>query len=129
MAWRTVARSPSGTDSVLVHDREQREDDEDEGEEKGKRPAHRLSTSSGAGLGESAPLVDAFDRGEEFATAIREGVAAGSLHLKGQAIDIRLGDVPLDRLRRSALALRAGGVGYYPASNFVHVDTGRVRFW
>ena len=58
-----------------------------------------------------------------------EGVAAGSLHLKGQAIDIRLGDVPLDRLRRSALALRAGGVGYYPSSNFVHVDTGRVRFW
>ncbi len=58
-----------------------------------------------------------------------EGVAAGSLHLKGQAIDIRLGDVPLDKLRRSALALGGGGVGYYPASNFVHVDTGRVRFW
>jgi uncharacterized protein YcbK (DUF882 family) len=58
-----------------------------------------------------------------------EGVAANSLHLKGQAIDIRLTDVPLDGLRRSASALRAGGVGYYPASNFVHVDTGRVRFW
>jgi uncharacterized protein YcbK (DUF882 family) len=58
-----------------------------------------------------------------------ERVASGSLHMKGQAIDIRLSDVPLVRLRTAALALRRGGVGYYPASNFVHVDTGRVRFW
>ncbi|MGE5243054.1 MAG: DUF882 domain-containing protein [Betaproteobacteria bacterium] len=58
-----------------------------------------------------------------------EGVAAGSLHMKGQAIDIRLADVPLARLHAAALAARRGGVGYYPASNFVHVDTGRVRRW
>ena len=58
-----------------------------------------------------------------------EGVAAGSLHMKGQAIDIRLTDVPLPQLRRAALELGRGGVGYYPASNFVHVDTGRVRHW
>jgi len=58
-----------------------------------------------------------------------EGVAAGSLHMVGQAIDVRLGDVPLDKLRTAARAARRGGVGYYPASNFVHVDTGRVRFW
>ena len=58
-----------------------------------------------------------------------EGVAAGSLHMKGQAIDIRLADVPLRQLHASAQGLRAGGVGYYPASNFVHVDTGRVRYW
>lgn len=58
-----------------------------------------------------------------------EGVAAGSLHMKGQAIDIRLDGVPLAGLRSAALALRQGGVGYYPASNFVHVDTGRVRTW
>jgi uncharacterized protein YcbK (DUF882 family) len=58
-----------------------------------------------------------------------EHVAAGSLHLLGQAIDIRLADVPLGRLRDAALAIRAGGVGYYPGSNFVHVDTGRVRSW
>ena len=58
-----------------------------------------------------------------------EGVAAGSLHMKGQAIDIRLADVPLARLRRAALDARRGGVGYYPASDFVHVDTGRVRMW
>jgi uncharacterized protein YcbK (DUF882 family) len=58
-----------------------------------------------------------------------EGVAAGSLHLVGQAVDIRLADVPLAKLRRAALALGRGGVGYYPASDFVHVDTGRVRTW
>lgn len=57
------------------------------------------------------------------------GVATHSLHMTGQAIDIRLGDVPLAALRSASLALRAGGVGYYPKSNFVHVDTGRVRAW
>ena len=57
------------------------------------------------------------------------GVAGGSLHMRGQAIDIRLADVPLATLRDAALALRSGGVGYYAASNFVHVDTGRVRTW
>ena len=58
-----------------------------------------------------------------------EGVAAGSLHMNGQAIDIRLRDVALPKLRQAALAARRGGVGYYPASDFVHVDTGRVRTW
>jgi uncharacterized protein YcbK (DUF882 family) len=59
------------------------------------------------------------------------GVAAQSLHLQGQAIDIRLADIALADLRDAALSLRAGGVGYYPAaeSDFVHVDTGRVRRW
>jgi uncharacterized protein YcbK (DUF882 family) len=58
-----------------------------------------------------------------------EGVASGSLHMQGQAIDVRLADVPLAALRDAALATRRGGVGYYPASDFVHVDTGRVRTW
>ena len=58
-----------------------------------------------------------------------EGVAAGSLHMRGQAIDIRLRDVALPKLRQAALEARRGGVGYYPASDFVHVDTGRVRTW
>jgi uncharacterized protein YcbK (DUF882 family) len=58
-----------------------------------------------------------------------EGVAANSLHMKGQAIDIRLADVPLAALRQAAFGAHRGGVGYYPASDFVHVDTGRVRMW
>ncbi|MFT3665627.1 DUF882 domain-containing protein [Piscinibacter sp.] len=57
------------------------------------------------------------------------GVATRSLHMSGQAIDIRVADVPLARLRDAALALQRGGVGFYPGSNFVHVDTGRVRAW
>jgi uncharacterized protein YcbK (DUF882 family) len=57
------------------------------------------------------------------------GVASGSLHTLGQAIDIRLADVRLEALRDAARSMRSGGVGYYAASNFVHVDTGRVRTW
>ena len=57
------------------------------------------------------------------------GVASRSLHLEGRAIDIRLPDVPLADLRDAAVSLRAGGVGYYPGSRFVHLDTGRHRRW
>jgi uncharacterized protein YcbK (DUF882 family) len=57
------------------------------------------------------------------------GVASGSLHMQGKAIDIRVPGLPLLVLHAQALALRAGGVGYYPSSNFVHVDTGRLRRW
>jgi len=57
------------------------------------------------------------------------GVAKGSLHTHGKAIDIRLPGVALADLHRAALSLRAGGVGYYPKSDFLHLDTGRVRRW
>lgn len=57
------------------------------------------------------------------------GVATRSLHMDGKAIDVRLPGVPLTKLRDVALDLQAGGVGYYPTSNFVHVDVGRVRRW
>jgi uncharacterized protein YcbK (DUF882 family) len=49
--------------------------------------------------------------------------------MDGKAIDIRVPGVKLDHLRGAAKSLKLGGVGYYPSSNFVHVDTGRVRFW
>ncbi len=57
------------------------------------------------------------------------GVARNSLHMQGMAADVRLPGVELGTLRRAAMGLRRGGVGYYPASDFVHVDTGRVRSW
>lgn len=57
------------------------------------------------------------------------GVAKRSLHMDGKAIDIRLPGFDLARLRDCALALQGGGVGFYPDSQFVHVDTGRVRRW
>ena len=58
-----------------------------------------------------------------------DGVATRSLHMDGRAIDIRVQGVDLTRLRDAALAMQAGGVGYYEASDFIHVDTGRVRRW
>ena len=57
------------------------------------------------------------------------GVATKSLHMEGKAMDIRMQDVQLAHVRAAALDMGRGGVGYYPADNFVHVDTGRVRRW
>jgi uncharacterized protein YcbK (DUF882 family) len=57
------------------------------------------------------------------------GVASTSLHVAGMAVDIRVPGRPLSALRDAAKALAAGGVGFYPDSNFVHVDVGRVRYW
>lgn len=57
------------------------------------------------------------------------GVAKNSQHLLGTAIDVRLEGIPIENLRDAALAMKKGGVGYYSASNFVHIDTGRVRRW
>jgi uncharacterized protein YcbK (DUF882 family) len=57
------------------------------------------------------------------------GVAQHSLHMKAEAIDIRMPGVNTEVLRETALELHRGGVGYYPHSNFVHVDVGRVRQW
>ena len=57
------------------------------------------------------------------------GVATHSLHMEGRAIDIRVRGVELPNLRDAALGMQAGGVGYYPSSDFIHVDTGRVRRW
>jgi uncharacterized protein YcbK (DUF882 family) len=57
------------------------------------------------------------------------GVARNSQHLQGNAIDVRLTDLDTAKLRDVALSLQRGGVGYYRESDFVHVDTGRVRQW
>ena len=57
------------------------------------------------------------------------GVAARSLHLVGKAIDIRVPGIELRKRCRTAVALSGGGVGIYPASDFVHVDVGPVRTW
>ena len=58
-----------------------------------------------------------------------KGVAKKSLHMRGMAIDVALPDRDLRALRETALAMKHGGVGFYPKSGFIHVDTGRVRFW
>jgi uncharacterized protein YcbK (DUF882 family) len=57
------------------------------------------------------------------------GQAKNSQHIEGKAMDVRLKGVTTERLRDLARALKRGGVGYYPKSDFVHVDTARVRYW
>lgn len=65
----------------------------------------------------------------EFLRARTAGVAKNSLHLRAEAIDLRMPGVDTYKLREAALSLHAGGVGYYPHSDFIHVDVGRVRQW
>jgi uncharacterized protein YcbK (DUF882 family) len=90
---------------------------------------HRLTAETGTQKpfevisGYRSPATNAMLRSHS------EGVASHSLHMVGQAIDIRLADLRLPALRDAARSLRLGGVGFYPASNFVHVDTGRIRTW
>ena len=89
------------------------------------RAQRRLDTSEPFQVisGYRSPLTNA------MLHANSEGVAVHSLHIDGKAIDICVPGRSLAQLRGAALAQQSGGVGYYPKSNFVHVDTGRVRFW
>jgi uncharacterized protein YcbK (DUF882 family) len=60
---------------------------------------------------------------------LSNGVAKKSLHMQGMAADVRLPGRALSDLKRAAISLKLGGVGYYPKSDFIHVDVGRVRYW
>jgi len=68
-------------------------------------------------------------RANAYLKKTTKGVAWNSLHMYGKAVDIRLPGNSLNSVRRVATELRQGGVGYYPHSNFVHLDTGSVRYW
>jgi len=86
-------------------------------------------------LGSKVPIriICGFRSAETNALLKRIGrhVAVRSQHILGRAIDLQFPDVPLERLRNSALVRQAGGVGYYPgrAGGFVHLDSGNVRHW
>ena len=84
-------------------------------------------------LGTESPflVVSAYRSPETNAllAAQSANVAKKSYHLKGKAVDVRVDDRALRSLRDVALNLAAGGVGYYPNSNFVHIDSGPVRSW
>lgn len=83
------------------------------------------------GSSETWEIISAYRSPEtnELLRSRSSGVAEKSQHLLGTAIDLRLRGLELDVLRDSAKSLKLGGVGYYAKSNFVHVDTGRVRYW
>lgn len=83
------------------------------------------------GTGQPFQVVSAYRSAKTNAmlAEISPSVATNSLHMEGMAIDIRLPDRPLASVRQVALDLRAGGVGHYPHSDFIHLDTGRIRQW
>ena len=91
---------------------------------------HRARALTG-GEGKRFEIISGFrsHRTNEMLRGHSTGVAKKSLHQQGKAIDVRLPGVDLANLRKAALALKGGGVGYYPDPQFVHMDTGRVRFW
>ena len=86
---------------------------------------HRLGTSQPFRVisGYRSPITNA------MLHANGEGVAVHSLHIEGKAIDVCVEGRSLAQIRRAAWNLQGGGVGYYPRSGFVHVDTGRIRWW
>lgn len=90
---------------------------------------HRLNTKLGGGI--DFQVVSAYrSRATNAMLAkVSTGVARKSLHMQGKAIDITVPGMRLGKLRKAAKALKAGGVGYYPQSGFVHVDVGEVRYW
>jgi len=90
-----------------------------------------LSISSQLGSGDTFHVISGYRSPEtnQMLAERSDGVARHSLHMDGKAIDIRIPGRDLTHLRDAALNLRSGGVGFYPGSQFVHVDIGRVRKW
>lgn len=82
-----------------------------------------LSQPFGIICGYRSPLTNAKLHAE------RKGVANNSFHMYGRAVDIRIERFDLRRIHNAAIAMHRGGVGYYPESNFVHLDTGTFRTW
>jgi uncharacterized protein YcbK (DUF882 family) len=74
-------------------------------------------------------LTSGYRTPETNARLVAEGAAVNSLHMRGQAADISLRSRSLSQLHMAALSLRLGGVGYYPAHDFIHVDVGPIRTW
>ncbi|WP_224961994.1 YcbK family protein [Geomonas subterranea] len=90
---------------------------------------NRLDNSLGGG--NEIHIISGY-RSPEYNARLRstsKGVAKDSLHMKGMAIDLAIPTIRLDTIRRTAMALAAGGVGYYPQSGFVHIDSGFFRTW
>jgi len=83
------------------------------------------------GYGGSVEVLSAFRSSEHNAwlASVSRGVARDSQHINGNAMDIRFPGVPVFKIRQAARSLQMGGVGFYPRSGFVHLDTGPIRYW
>ncbi len=107
--WRTEEVSPVDVRLLdLMHDLR--------GTMGGKKPFHVVS-------GYRSPATN------EMLAKHGKRVARNSLHMQGRAVDVLLPGHDLGSLRRAAVELRRGGVGYYPRSGFIHLDVGPVRYW
>jgi uncharacterized protein YcbK (DUF882 family) len=92
---------------------------------------HAISKKIGLTARHSFHIISGY-RSRETNAMLRkasDGIAKNSYHIKGQAIDFRAPPFRLSHLRKAALSLRSGGIGYYPRSNFLHVDVGEFRYW
>ena len=83
------------------------------------------------GFGGSIEVLSAFrsPNTNAWLASVSRGVARDSQHMNGNAMDIRMPGVPVYQIRQAAYSLNMGGVGFYPRSGFVHLDTGPVRYW
>jgi uncharacterized protein YcbK (DUF882 family) len=83
------------------------------------------------GYGGSIEVLSAFRSPSTNAwlASVNRGVARDSQHMNGNAMDVRFPGVPVFQVRQAAYSLNMGGVGFYPRSGFVHLDTGPVRYW
>jgi uncharacterized protein YcbK (DUF882 family) len=83
------------------------------------------------GFNGTVEVLSAFRSPEHNAwlASVSRGVARDSQHMNGNAMDIRFPGVPVFKIRQAARSLQMGGVGFYPRSGFVHLDTGPVRYW
>ena len=83
------------------------------------------------GYGGTVEVLSAFRSPETNAwlASVSRGVARDSQHMNGNAMDIRFPGVPVFKIRQAARSLEMGGVGFYPRSGFVHLDTGPQRYW
>ncbi len=88
-------------------------------------------TSQIVGYGGTIEVLSAYrsPNTNAWLASVSRGVARDSQHMNGNAMDIRFPGVPVFKIRQAARALNMGGVGFYPRSGFVHLDTGPVRYW
>jgi uncharacterized protein YcbK (DUF882 family) len=87
--------------------------------------------SNRLGYSDKIHIISGYRSPEYNNYLLKHGHAAakGSLHMEGRALDISIPGIDVSALRRAALSLRLGGVGYYPRQNFIHIDSGAFRTW
>ena len=88
-------------------------------------------TMSICGFGGTVEVLSAYrsPTTNAWLASVSRGVARDSQHMNGNAMDIRFPGVPVFKIRQAARSLQMGGVGFYPRSGFVHLDTGPLRYW